>query len=312
MSYPMEPRQEQPSTSFVSDHRSPVELVRLQLQDRMLTASMGGVWPEQADPTRFLRVLDVGCGTGGWLLDVAKAFPQTTLLIGVDLNRRWIEHASEQAEADGLSHRVQFRLMDALGRLLFPDQSFDLVNQRFGASFVRQWDWPRLLQEYRRVSKPGGVIRLTEFDVGDQSSSPALLRLSELLVQALFQAGHFFRRAPNGLTGELARLLQEQGISRVQTHAYTIEYRAGTVQADLFREDIRHLYRTILPFLQKWTRVPTDYEAVYEQMLAEMQQPDACGRHEPAHCLGRKSGVGQASLAIRPLRLTWLRKGKYR
>jgi ubiquinone/menaquinone biosynthesis C-methylase UbiE len=274
MSYPMEPRREQPSTYFVPDHRSPVELERLQLQDRMLTASMGGVWPEQPDSTRFLRVLDVGCGTGGWLLDVAKAFPQTTLLIGVDISRRRIEHASEQAEADGLSHRVQFHLMDALGRFSFPDHCFDLVNQRFGASFLRQWEWPRLLQEYRRVCTPGGVIRLTEFDVGDQSSSPALLRLSDLFVQAHSQAGHFFHRAPNGLTSELARLLQEQGIRRVQTQAYTIVYRTGTRQGDLFREDIRHLYRTILPFLQKWTRVPTDYEAVYEQMLSEMQQPD--------------------------------------
>lgn len=29
-----------------------------------------------------------------------------------------------------------------------------------------------------------------------------------------------------------------------------------------------------MPFLRKWTRVPDDYEAIYQQMLCEMQQPD--------------------------------------
>lgn len=28
---------------------------------------MGGVLPEQQDPTRFRRVLNIGCGPGGWI-----------------------------------------------------------------------------------------------------------------------------------------------------------------------------------------------------------------------------------------------------
>jgi hypothetical protein len=30
----------------------------------------------------------------------------------------------------------------------------------------------------------------------------------------------------------------------------------------------------LLPFFQKWTRVPSDYEEIYQQALKEMQQPD--------------------------------------
>jgi hypothetical protein len=33
-------------------------------------------------------------------------------------------------------------------------------------------------------------------------------------------------------------------------------------------------FRTLLPFLRKWSRVPDDYEEIYQQMLSEMQQPD--------------------------------------
>ncbi len=274
MSNPATPRREQPSTYFVQDRSNEVELGRLQLQDQMLTTSMGGVLPEQANPTIFGQVLDVGCGTGGWLMEAAKTYPTMSRLIGVDISARTVEYAQMQAEAQQVSDRVQFRIMDALGRLQFPDHSFDLVNQRFGASFLRQWDWARLLHEYKRVCKPGGVIRITEFDVGETSSSPALLRLSDLFVQALYRAGHFFTRDHNGVTSQLASLLHQQKLQNVQTHAYTIEYHAGTIQGQLFVEDIRYLYRTLLPFLHKWTKVPADYETIYQQAVAEMQRPD--------------------------------------
>ncbi len=62
---PPDPRREHPSTYFVQDRSNEDELTRLILQDQMVTAGMGGVLPEQPDPTIFKRVLDVGCGTGG-------------------------------------------------------------------------------------------------------------------------------------------------------------------------------------------------------------------------------------------------------
>ncbi len=113
MSNLVAPRHAYPNTYFVHDQENEVEFARLQLQDQMLTTSMGGVLPEQPDPTSLQRVLDVGCGTGGWLIEVAKAFPKTVLLTGVDVNQRLLSYAREQAEAQGVSDRVQFRFSDA-------------------------------------------------------------------------------------------------------------------------------------------------------------------------------------------------------
>ena len=74
-------RQDRPSTYFVQDRANKEELHRLQLQDQMMTASMGGVLPEQLAPTAFERVLDVGCGTGTF---ASLAVRQAAFGVGVD------------------------------------------------------------------------------------------------------------------------------------------------------------------------------------------------------------------------------------
>jgi ubiquinone/menaquinone biosynthesis C-methylase UbiE len=278
MSSQTDPRREHPSTYFVQDRSNEEELARLRLQDQMTTVSMGGVLPEQPDPAIFQRVLDVGCGTGNWLIEAAKTYPGMSLLVGVDISSKMVEYAQAQAEAQGVSDRVQFRTMDALRMLEFPTDFFDLLNQRFGTSFLRKWDWPKLLSEYRRVTRPDGVIRITEGDMAMESPSPALTRLFEIMLYAFYQAGHLFTPGSKGVTGDLTPLLRQGGLQQVQTRAHTVEYRAGTPEGQRFYEDMRLIFRTMVPFLRKWTRVPDDYETLYQQMLGEMQQPDFVAR----------------------------------
>src|SRR5260370_19671392 len=129
MPIPPEPKREHPSTYFVADRSNLEELDRLQIQDHLLTASLGGVLPEQPDPTAFQRVLDVGCGTGGWLIELAQTTPTCTILIGVDASLKFVEYARAQAAAAQVSDRAEFHVMDALRMLEFPDKFFDLVNQ---------------------------------------------------------------------------------------------------------------------------------------------------------------------------------------
>jgi ubiquinone/menaquinone biosynthesis C-methylase UbiE len=125
MSMPTGPGGEHPSTYFVQDRSDERELARLQVQDQMITTAMGGVLPEQADSTRFQRVLDVGCGTGYWLIEAAKAYPTMTGLWGVDVSARVVEYARAQAATQGVDDRVQFRTMDALRMLEFQTGYFD-------------------------------------------------------------------------------------------------------------------------------------------------------------------------------------------
>jgi hypothetical protein len=34
-----------------------------------------------------------------------------------------------------------------------------------------------------------------------------------------------------------------------------------------------HSFRTVRPFFQRWTRLPENYDQLYQQALHEMQQP---------------------------------------
>jgi ubiquinone/menaquinone biosynthesis C-methylase UbiE len=268
------PKPEKPSTYFVQDRSNQDEMYRLQGQDQLLTTGMGGVLPEQPDLTRFRTILDVGCGTGAWLIEVAKTIPTCTRLVGVDVSRTFTDYARAQAEAAGVSDRVEFHTMDALLMLNFPDHTFDLVNQRFVAGWVRTWEWPKLLSEHRRVGRRDGIVRITEPDLGWKCNSPALTRLIDLYLQAFHQAGHLFAPTANGVASELARLLHQHQLLEVQTRSTIINYRPDSLQGQSMLEDIKVVYRTGLPFLRKRMRVPDDYEQIYQNMLVEVQLPD--------------------------------------
>ena len=164
--------------------------------------------------------------------------------------------------------------MDALKGFEFPDNSFDLVNLRFGISFVRTWDWPKLLLEMQRVVRPGGVIRLTECDTCFQSSSQATTQLNDLGTRALYQAGHLFTQDYSGLTSHLAELLTKSWCERVQTKSYTLKFQAGTSEGEDFKRDANHIFQITRPFIQKWGSVPNNYDALQRQACADMEQPD--------------------------------------
>jgi len=274
MSTPFEPpKKEQPSTYFVQDRQSQQELERVLLQDRMLTSAMGGVLPEQDNLSALRRVLDIGCGSGGWAIDVARTYPEMSL-IGIDISQRMIDYAREQAVAAQVADRVEFHVMDALLILEFPNNFFDLVNLRLGVSFLRTWDWPKMLSEMLRVTRLGGIIRLTDNDILHQSTSPALRRLQEVGVCTLFRAGNLFIEEGTGLITHLPRLLTQHGCQEVQTKSHVLEFRAGTEQGQAYCEDMARVIQTARPFVQKWGCAPADYAAIYQQALVELQQPD--------------------------------------
>ena len=110
------------------------------------------------------------------------------------------------------------------------------------------------------------------------------------MLQAFYQAGHLFTPESDGVTSQLARLLTQYGLTEVETRTHRLQYHAGTAEWHRFFEDMRLIFRTIVPFLRKWSQVPNDYEAIYQQALAEMQQPDFVATWDLLTAWGNKPG----------------------
>src|SRR5438876_7114233 len=112
MPTPIDPRgQDNPSTYFAEDRGSNAEMIRLLLLDNLVTAGMEGPLAEQPDPASLHRVLDIGCGPGGWILEAARLYPHMDV-VGIDISWSMIEYARAQAQAQRLTDGVEFHVMD--------------------------------------------------------------------------------------------------------------------------------------------------------------------------------------------------------
>ncbi len=266
------------TNQYVIDAENATEMARLLEQDRQMTESMGGIFSERR-PEEFSsikRVLDLACGPGGWVHEVADTFPQMEV-VGVDLSERMIGYARAHAHVRKLAN-VSFRNMDVTRPLDFPDSSFDLVNARCIFAFMSPQHWPSLLKECKRVLRPGGTIRLTEGEWG-VGTTPAYETYLAFFFEAMQRAGRSFSATGRhvGITPVLARMLREAGFSHIQQKAHIHDFSYGMQAHDGFTFDLKLLFKLLQPFITKMeVATQEQLDTLYEQALNEMQSEEFC------------------------------------
>jgi SAM-dependent methyltransferase len=102
-------------------------------------------------------VLDVGCGAGVTACFLARRYG--CRVAGVDIRARMVERSQEQAKREGVADRVEFRVADAQD-LPFADGLFDAVITESVTAFPA--DKQKAVNEYARVTRPGGYVGLSE------------------------------------------------------------------------------------------------------------------------------------------------------
>lgn len=115
-----------------------------------------------APVTQPLSILDVGCGTGRWAMELATEFPEANV-VGLDLVA--VEEVTLGYGLDRLPSNYVFVAGDALQPLPFADNSFEFVHQRLLIAAVPVGRWPDIIRELARVTVPGGWIELAECGV---------------------------------------------------------------------------------------------------------------------------------------------------
>jgi 2,7-dihydroxy-5-methyl-1-naphthoate 7-O-methyltransferase len=152
---------------------------------------------------RPLRILDVGCGQGSYLLKLAHALPHATLL-GIDPTARVVADAKLRLEELGSQAPAvrQALLEDVTG-------SFDaiLINQVFHVVGVGAA--AAMLQQARARLAPGGHVFVQEILDGANQISPALFGLN---MRLLFEQGCVLT------CDELSGLLVSAGLHQVTIH----------------------------------------------------------------------------------------------
>lgn len=270
-------RKEDQRTFFLEKKQNKEESLRAQREDQMLTRAMGGPLAEQVNANAFAQALHLACGSGDWTIEAARRYPRMSL-VGIDTNPHILDYARVNAAAAQVAGRVRFQMMDVLRSLDFPAASFDLVNLRLGVTFIRVWEWPALIAEIMRVTRPGGVIRITEPQIKHQNKGPigipAMEQLHTVLIKALYHSGHLFQEDTTGITAHLVPLLTRFGCQEVQTKAYAVEVWEQTPEWRNYYDNALHVLQGSRAFLTKWGCFQGDFDALSQQVIEEMLRPD--------------------------------------
>ncbi|QFF98704.1 demethylmenaquinone methyltransferase [Psychrobacillus glaciei] len=169
--------------------------------------------------------LDVCCGTADWTIALAEATGPTGKVIGLDFSQNMLNVGKEKVKNIAQIELVQGNAME----LPFEDSSFDYVTIGFGLRNVP--DYKQVLEEMKRVTKPGGMVVCLETSQPDSKLFNAGFRFYFRFVMPLF--GKLFAKSykeyswlqesakdfPNRET--LSRLFEEVGLKKVSNKPYS-------------------------------------------------------------------------------------------
>ncbi len=216
------------------------------------------------DPQPGDRVLDLGCGAGGTLKQMALDCPGDLRLIGLDISTETLVAARTALRDARVSDRVQLVQADANDRLGFEDGVFHKVVCH---NVLECLPKPELvLAEVRRIMRPGGrlVLSHTDFDtVVFNSTVPSLTRE---IVHRYADRQQPWMAAADGLIGRRLPGLVSPEFELVGVHPFVLtglSYQPGSYPY----EQVRHMVRTLadaLPVreIERWR---ADLEQLAEQ-----------------------------------------------
>jgi SAM-dependent methyltransferase len=211
------------------------EVQRLKFQHWMLYTHLHRHAFAPIQPKSVRRILDVGCGPGAWLTDLAALFP-TASLIGLDSD------ADHVALATTLRHpQCHFQQGDVLVGLPFPEGYFDYTHMRCMILAIPARSWPFVIRELVRVTAPGGWIELFDGGQGCEHVGPKMQQLLSWGEQAIALRGFDL-----GVINHLGVMLRQAGAYHVREQRLTLPVGAWAGRiGDLMGKDLLALFETL-------------------------------------------------------------------
>ncbi|MBA2395630.1 MAG: class I SAM-dependent methyltransferase [Ktedonobacteraceae bacterium] len=280
--------------TYVFDTESPTELARLINQDQLITRAMGGPLAEQSSETLLTlhHILDLGCGPGGWVLDVAFAFPAVSVE-GIDISHAMVNYARARAVSQGIKNAT-FRIMDITRPLDFSDASFDLINARFLTGVLKREAWTPFLLDCTRILRPGGVLRLTEGISTWTTSSPSLEKGNALGNEFLGLAGYGVQveGRDDDVFHLIPHLLHQNGYQNIMRIPHELDVSIETPAWSDFYHNMEVLaYFSKPAIVHMELSTPEAFDQLMNQIFIEMHAEDFRGTWHLTTFSGTKATV---------------------
>ncbi|KAG9306792.1 hypothetical protein G9A89_005692 [Geosiphon pyriformis] len=212
-----------------------------------------------------VKVLDIGCGPGTWILEMAAEY-QNVQFWGIDI------FASFPSEIK--PPNVHFLKGDALNGLPFENENFDFVVMRNFASSLTLTDWSgKIFDELVRVVKPGGFIESQECIWNVENMGPSFQTFANAW-ESILQGKNIDTRVALQIPGFLKNT---PGISYVtsakKSHSLSKE---GGKLAESFHDIASSGLQILKPYLQPVLRINSK---TYDNLIISIRQEFEQNQH---------------------------------
>ena len=258
-----------PTTRLLENN---AEIERLLSLHQSLSVAMGGALPPILDVSKVKRVLDIGCGIGAWVHEVAQHNPHMQV-VGIDTNPAFIEYARGRAYD---THNATFLQQDMYTlESAFQHGSFDLIHLRFLAGTVSVTQFPRLIQAISRLCKRNGLLIMTEAEL-PLTSSTACDYMASLILSSMIRADRAFSPGFTPQLGIASRLrywLRTQHCILKHDDTRYLDISHGKPTHSIFVQQAISFAQQIRPFVLSTGEITeTQFDTLFTRMQKEISE----------------------------------------
>jgi ubiquinone/menaquinone biosynthesis C-methylase UbiE len=199
-------------------------------------------------------ILDVGCGTGRWGIEMARDFPMSRV-VGVDLE--------DASMTKPLPTNYSFMRGNVLNGLPFDEPAFAFVHQRLLVAAIPALQWPAVLRELMRVTCSGGWVEIVECGIEGQNVGVLTKQFLSWGAAASAAIGLDARIVP-----QLGEYLRIAGLRNVQVCAHDIPLGAwGGRIGTMLETDMLSAFSALKAL---YTQASYGTEAQFDALLKEL------------------------------------------
>ncbi|CAG8576029.1 7842_t:CDS:2 [Paraglomus occultum] len=169
-------------------------------------------------------VLDVGCGAGAWIVNMALEYP-ASVFVGIDIVPLFPEDYPPN---------MTFLKCNILNGLPFPDNTFDFVRQAFVIVCIDWQSWKeKVVKELIRVTKPGGYIEIMDKDCETINQGIICRKIDDCLLE------HFRKAGINLASGTdviktFTEFKNKVTIAPIEVRTYHLGKKAGRIDIEMY------------------------------------------------------------------------------